>query len=428
MGRVIVIEDNIIYSDFVCRLLENKGYQSVATFTCNGARKLFAKMQEDDIVLADMRLPDGDGIALLEELRKQGRHNPYIVMTDYDEVPTAVRSMKSGAEDYIPKKLIEDNLFPLLKTLQKRMERHEAPVYERQSAAFREIDHKIKLVATTNMSVLILGESGTGKEHIAEKIHARSKRSGKPYVAVDCGLLSKELAASELFGHEKGAFTGAESKKQGFWEEAAGGTLFLDEIGNLPPEVQQMLLRALESKMYRPTGGSKDKKADVRIIAATNEDLQVAIGEKRFRADLYQRLKEYTLHIPPLRECREDIMPLANFFLQLANDEFEKQVKGFDAEARKQLLTYTWGGNVRELKRVVRMAVLHTEGDTVTADTLEFDEIPIADDASLALDDMEKKQIIHALEQAKGNRKLAAALLGIGRTTLYNKLKAYGIE
>ena len=428
MGRIIVIEDNLVFADYVCRLLASKGFKSETTSNCNGARKLFAKMQEDDIVLADMRLPDGDGIALLEELRKQGWNNPYIVMTDYDEVPTAVRSMKSGAEDYIPKKLIEDNLFPLLKTLQKRMERHEAPVYERQSAAFREIDHKIKLVATTNMSVLILGESGTGKEHIAEKIHARSKRSGKPYVAVDCGLLSKELAASELFGHEKGAFTGAESKKQGFWEEAAGGTLFLDEIGNLPPEVQQMLLRALESKMYRPTGGSKDKKADVRIIAATNEDLQVAIGEKRFRADLYQRLKEYTLHIPPLRECREDIMPLANFFLQLANDEFEKQVKGFDAEARKQLLAYTWGGNVRELKRVVRMAVLHTEGETVTADVLEFDEMPLAADTSLALNDMEKKQIIHALEQAKGNRTLAAELLGIGRTTLYNKIRLYGIK
>lgn len=428
MGRVIVIEDNIIYSDFVCRLLENKGYQSVATFTCNGARKLFAKMQEDDIVLADMRLPDGDGIALLEELRKQGRHNPYIVMTDYDEVPTAVRSMKSGAEDYIPKKLIEDNLFPLLKTLQKSMERHEAPVYERQSAAFREIDHKIKLVATTNMSVLILGESGTGKEHIAEKIHARSKRSGKPYVAVDCGLLSKELAASELFGHEKGAFTGAESKKQGFWEEAAGGTLFLDEIGNLSLEVQQMLLRALEAKRYRPTGGSKDKKADVRIIAATNEDLPTAIAEKRFRADLYQRLKEYTLHIPPLRECKEDIMPLADFFRQLANEEFEKQIKGFDAEARKRLLAYTWGGNVRELKRVVHLAVLHTEGDTVMADTLEFDEMPLASDAPLEMDDMEKKQIVRALEQAKGNRKLAAALLGIGRTTLYNKIRLYGIK
>lgn len=428
MGRIIVIEDNIIYSDYVCRLLESKGFQSISTFNCNGARKLFAKMQEDDIVLADMRLPDGDGIALLEELRKQGRNNPYIVMTDYDEVPTAVRSMKSGAEDYIPKKLIEDNLFPLLKNLRKRMERHEAPVYERQSAAFREIDHKIRLVAPTNMNVLILGESGTGKEHIAGKIHTRSKRAGKPFVAVDCGLLSKELAASALFGHEKGAFTGAESKKQGFWKEAAGGMLFLDEIGNLPIEVQQMLLRALESKMYRPTGGSKDKRADVRIIAATNENLQVAITEKRFRADLYQRLKEYTLHIPPLRECKEDIIPLAEFFLQLANEEFEKQVKGFDAEARKRLLAYTWGGNVRELKRVVHLAVLHTEGDTVTADTLEFDEMPLTSDASLEMDDMEKKQIIRALEQAKGNRKLAAALLGIGRTTLYNKIRLYGIK
>ena len=428
MGRVIVIEDNLVFADYVCRLLASKGFKSETTSTCNGARKLFVKMQEDDIVLTDMRLPDGDGIALLEELRKQGRNNPYIVMTDYDEVPTAVRSMKLGAEDYIPKKLIEDNLFPLPKTLRKRMEHHETPIFERQSAAFREIDHKIKLVATTNMSVLILGESGTGKEHIAEKIHTRSKRSAGLFIAVDCGLLSKELAASELFGHEKGAFTGAESKKQGFWEEATGGTLFLDEIGNLPIEVQQMLLRALEAKRYRPTGGSKDKKADVRIIAATNEDLQTAIAEKRFRADLYQRLKEYTLHIPPLRECREDIMPLADFFRQLANDELEKQVKGFDAEARKQMLAYAWGGNVRELKRVVRMAVLHTEGDIVTADILEFDEIPLTTDASLALNDMEKKQIIHALEQAKGNRTLAAALLGIGRTTLYNKMKAYGIE
>ena len=403
MGRVIVIEDNHIFADYVCRLLASKGFQSVSTFNCNGERKLFAK-------------------------RKQGRNNPYIVMTEHGEIPIAVRSLKLGAEDFIPKDLLEMNLPSLLRSLQKRMERQDAPILERTSGAFKKIYDKIRLVAPTNMSVLILGESGTGKEHIAEKIHARSKRATGSFVPVDCGLLSKELAASELFGHEKGAFTGAESKKQDFWEEAAGGTLFLDEIGNLPQEVQQMLLRALEAKRYRPTGGSKDKKADVRIIAATNEDLQTAIAEKRFRADLYQRLKEYTIQIPPLRECREDIMPLADFFLQLANDEFEKQVKGFDAEARKRMLAYTWGGNVRELKRVVRMAVLHTEGDTVTADTLEFDEMPLAADDSLALDDMEKKQIIHALEQAKGNRTLAAALLGIGRTTLYNKMKAYGIE
>ena len=375
-----------------------------------------------------MRLPDGDGIALLEELRKQGRHNPYIVMTEHGDIPIAVRSLKLGAEDFIPKDLLDMNLPPLLRSLQKKMERQDALILERTSGAFKKIYDKIRLVASTNMSVLILGESGTGKEHIAAKIHARSKRAGKPFVPVDCGLLSKELAASELFGHEKGAFTGAESKKQGFWEEAAGGTLFLDEIGNLPPEVQQMLLRALEAKRYRPTGATKDKQADVRIIAATNEDLQTAIVEKRFRADLYQRLKEYILHIPPLRECREDILPLADFFRQLANEEFEKQVKGFDAEAKKQMLAYTWGGNVRELKRVVRMAVLHTEGDTVSADTLEFDEMPLAADASLALNDMEKKQIIHALEQAKGNRKLAAELLGIGRTTLYSKIKLFGID
>ncbi len=428
MGKIIVVEDNLVFSGYVCGMLESKGYHTAGASDCKGARKLFANIGEDDMVLSDLRLPDGDGIALLEELRKQGRNNPYIVMTDYDEVPTAVKSMKMGAEDYIPKKLLTDNLFPLLKTLQKRLERHGAPIHERMSELFRKLYNRIRLVAPTNMSVLILGESGTGKEHIAEKIHAGSKRAGKPFVSVDCGILSKELAASALFGHERGAYTGAESKRQGYWAEADGGTLFLDEIGNLPVEVQQMLLRALESKQYRPMGGNKDKAADVRIIAATNEDLPAAIAEKRFRSDLYQRLKEYTLHIPPLRECREDIMPLADFFLQLANKEFDKQVKGFDAEAKKKILACPWYGNVRELKRVVRLAVLHTEDDMVTAGALELEESPLADDVSPALDEIEKKQIIRVLELTKGNRKQAAEMLGIGRSTLYCKMKAYGIE
>lgn len=428
MGKIIVVEDNPVFSGYVCGILESKGYHTTSASDCKGARKLFANIGEDDMVLSDLRLPDGDGIALLEELRKQGRNNPYIVMTDYDEVPTAVKSMKLGAEDYIPKKLLTDNLFPLLKTLQKRLKRHGAPIHERMSEPFRKLYNRIRLVAPTNMSVLILGESGTGKEHIAEKIHAGSKRAGKPFVSVDCGILSKELAASALFGHERGAYTGAESKRQGYWAEADGGTLLLDEIGNLPVEVQQMMLRALESKQYRPIGGDKDKRADVRIIAATNEDLPAAIADKRFRSDLYQRLKEYTIHIPPLRECHEDIIPLADFFLQLANKEFDKQVKGFDAEAKKKILACPWYGNVRELKRVVRLAVLHTEGDMVIADALELEESPLADDASPALDEIEKKQIIRVLEQTKGNRKLAAELLDIGRTTLYNKMKAYGIE
>ncbi len=425
MGRVIVIEDNYIFADYVCRLLESRGYQSVSSSNCNGARKLFARMQEDDIVLADMRLPDGDGIALLEGLRKQGRNNPYIIMTEFGEIPVAVRSLKLGAEDFIPKKLLEDNLFPLLKALRKRMERHETPVYERQSAAFREIGRKIRLVAPTSMSVLILGESGTGKEHIAGKIHAGSKRATGPFVSVDCGLLSKELAASALFGHEKGAFTGAESKKQGFWEEAAGGTLFLDEIGNLPLEVQRMMLRALESKRYRPVGGTEDRRADVRIVAATNEDMKEAVAERRFRYDLYHRLKEYTLHIPPLRECREDILPLADFFREHANREFDRHTAGFDGAAKKALLSCPWKGNVRELKLSVRRAVLFTEGETVTAEALETEDGERREPPPMR--DVEKAHILHTIEEAGGNRKLAAEMLGIGRTTLYEKIKAYGI-
>ena len=430
MGRIIVIEDNPVFADYVCRLLASKGFKSETVFTCNGARKYFSKMHEDDMVLADLRLPDGDGIALLEDLRKQGRNNPYIIMTDYDEVPTAVRSMKLGAEDYIQKRLLADNLPPLLRTLQKRLERHETSAHERTSPVFRNIYDRIRLVAPTNMSVLILGESGTGKEHIAERIHSLSKRSGKPFVSVDCGLLSKELAASVLFGHEKGAFTGADTKREGYWEEADGGTLFLDEIGNLPPEVQQMMLRALESRGYRPVGGNKDRIADVRIIAATNEDLLTAIAEKRFRQDLFHRIKEYSLNIPPLRECHEDIIPLANFFLNMANRGFGKHVKGFDAETRKRMLAHSWGGNVRELRGVVRSAVLFTDGEVITADKLEFEEPLLPANATLSLknEETEKKQILCALEQAEGNRSLAAQLLGIGRTTLYNKLKTYGIE
>ena len=212
-----------------------------------------------------------------------------------------------------------------------------------------------------------------------------SKRSDKPFVAVDCGLLSKELAASALFGHEKGAFTGADIKRKGYWEEADGGTLFLDEIGNLPLEVQQMMLRALENRRYRPVGGSKERAADVRIIAATNEDMQSAIAERRFRQDLFHRIKEYTLNIPPLRKCREDIMPLAEFFREFANKEFGKQVKDFDVEARKRMLVHPWSGNVRELKGTVRSAVLFTNGDTITADKLNFEEPLLSGEASLSL-------------------------------------------
>lgn len=279
------------------------------------------------------------------------------------------------------------------------------------------------------MSVLILGENGTGKEHIAQQIHAQSKQSDKPFVAVDCGALSPSLAQSAFFGHVKGAFTGADTNKAGYFQEAEGGTLFLDEVGNLTMEMQQMLLRTIQERRYRPIGAKEDQTANVRIVAATNEDLHKAVAEKRFRQDLLYRLQEYVITVPPLRDCREDIMPLAEFFREIANQELERSVKGFDATACKALLAYPWPGNVRELKQKVLSAVLHTEDDMITENELELGGEQTATSAGFTLKSSaeEKDRILRALNQADGNKRQAAKLLGIGRTTLYNKLKEYGL-
>lgn len=267
------------------------------------------------------------------------------------------------------------------------------------------------------------------KELVARQIHDRSKQAGKPFITVDCGTLSPQLAASALFGHVKGAFTGADSNKRGYFDEAKEGTLFLDEVGNLPCEVQQMLLRAIQSRTYRPVGADGDKTADVRIIAATNEDLALAIEEKRFRRDLYFRLREFVINVPPLRECREEILPMAEFFLSLAGEEFEKDVNGFDSEARKALLSHSWTGNIRELKQTVRSAVLMAEDHVVRVRDLHLESPHRTISGSLALrsEETEKEKITKALEQCGWNREMAAGLLGIGRTTLYQKMIKYGI-
>ena len=430
--RIIVVEDNIVYCEFVCNLLAREGFRTVQAYHLSTAKKLLQQASDGDIVVSDLRLPDGDGIDLLRWMRKEGMTQPLIIMTNYAEVHTAVESMKLGSLDYIPKQLVEDKLMPLLHTILKERSigRNRMPVFARDSSAFQKIMQQIRLVAPTDMSVLIFGENGTGKEHIAHHLHDKSKRAGKPFVPVDCGSLSKDLAPSAFFGHVKGAFTGADSTKKGYFNEAEGGTLFLDEVGNLALETQQMLLRAIQERRYRPIGDKTDKSFNVRIIAATNEDLEVAVNEKRFRQDLLYRLHDFVITVPPLRDCKEDIMPLAEFFLNLANKEFGKQVKGFDTEARKRMLVHTWSGNVRELKGTVRSAVLFTEGDMITADKLEFEETPLPGEASLSLksEEAEKKQILRALEQANGNRSLAAEQLGIGRTTLYGKMKQYGIK
>lgn len=431
--RVYVIEDNPIYNDYVCNLLKKGGFDTVQAYRISTAKKLLAKAEEGDIVLADLRLPDGESIDLLRWMRKEGKMQPFIVMTDYAEVHTAVESMKLGSSDYIPKRLIEDKLIPLVRSLHKVQEgkKHtQIPIFTRQGEAYQDIKRRVRLVAPTRLSVLILGENGTGKEHIAQHIHAQSKLSDRPFVPVDCGSLSPTLAQSTFFGHKKGSFTGADSNKAGYFEEAEGGTHFLDEVGNLSLETQQMLLRAIQERRYRPIGAKEDKTANVRIVAATNEDLQKAVADKRFREDLFYRLKEYVITVPPLRDCQEDILPLADFFRETANKELERNIKGFNATARNALLTYPWPGNVRELKQMILAAVLQTEGDTITVEDLELAVTKQTSSVSFALrNDMEEKdRILRALKHANGNRKVAAELLGIGRTTLYSKLEEYGLK
>lgn len=434
MGRVIIIDDNVVYCDHVGNLLAKEGIATEKIYSLSAAKKFVLSVSDDDIILSDLRFPNGNGIELLTHMRETGRRNPFFIMTDYDEVPTAVRSMKSGADDYISKRKLEEELLPTIRSLLKRKSRNlvkREHILDRESEAFQTIDHRIRLVAPTNISVLILGENGTGKEHIAAKIHRRSDRAGKPFVAVDCGLLSSSLAASILFGHEKGAFTGATDNKAGYFGEADGGTLFLDEIGNLPVEVQQMLLRAIQSKTYRSVGGNRDKVADVRIIAATNEDLNKAVEEKRFRRDLYYRIREFIIELPPLRKCKEDILPLADFFVGEMNAELKKSVAGFDAEAKKRLALYHWPGNVRELRQTIQTAVLMTGEGLISATALGVDEMETGSgisDFALVDETMQKERIIKALKQTDGNKRQAAKLLGISPPTLYKKMEQYNIQ
>ena len=430
--KIIVVEDNIVYCEYVCNMLSREGYRNMKAYHLSTAKKHLQQATDNDIVVADLRLPDGSGIDLLCWMRKEGKMQPFIIMTDYAEVNTAVESMKLGSIDYIPKQLVEDKLVPLIRSILKERQagQRRMPIFAREGSAFQKIMHRIRLVAATDMSVMIFGENGTGKEHIAHLLHDKSKRAGKPFVAVDCGSLSKELAPSAFFGHVKGAFTGADNAKKGYFHEAEGGTLFLDEVGNLALETQQMLLRAIQERRYRPVGDKADRNFNVRIIAATNEDLEVSVNEKRFRQDLLYRLHDFGITVPPLRDCQEDIMPLAEFFREIANNELERDVKGFSASAQKVLNTYAWPGNVRELRQKVLTAVLQAENDMITEEDLEFGSEQITSPVGFTLksEGEEKERIRRALKQAKDNKRLAAELLGISRATLYKKLKEYGMN
>ena len=403
------------------------------------------------LVLSDMRLPDEDGIALLQWMSGQRIEVPVIVMTSYAEIQNAVRCMKLGARDYVAKPVNPDELLKKIRealdapapvgdvppvTPEKAPETSRAaggdiPNYiEGQSDAARQLYEYVRLVAPTNMSVLVNGASGTGKEHVAQLIHRQSKRAGKPFVAVDCGAIPRDLAASEFFGHVKGSFTGAVGDKTGAFEAASGGTLFLDEVGNLTYETQVQLLRALQERRIRPVGSNREVAVDIRLVAATNEDLEAAIARGTFRADLYHRINEFTLRMPEVRQMREDIMLYADFFLDQANRQLDKHIVGFDGEAAAAMVRYDWPGNLRQMKNTVMSATLLCRGDYISCRELPAEIAGVSGAVAVPLRNPagEEEQIRRALALAGGNKSQAAKLLGIDRKTLYNKLHLYGIE
>ncbi len=439
MKHILIVEDDTTFAVMLQTWLSKKKF-SVASVSGIAAAKKTLIESSVDLVLCDLRLPDGDGIDLLEWVSSRNVNVPLIVMTSYAAIPSAVQAMKLGARDYISKPVNPEDL------LQKINEVFNAGVktgkqipvsesvpeetnyLEGQSEAARQLYTYVKLVAPTSMSVLINGASGTGKEYVAKRIHQLSKRSEKPFVAIDCGAIPKELAASEFFGHKKGSFTGAIEDKVGAFIEADGGTIFLDEIGNLSYDVQVQLLRVLQERRVKPIGTTTEVKVDVRLIAATNEDLKAAIKSGAFREDLYHRINEFTIYMPHLCERGEDIPLFANFFLDQANRELEKPVPGFLPEAMEKISQYTWPGNLREMRNTVMRAALLAQGNPIRVEHLGIDmnidkPIDILHDP-----DSERTKIVSALQKCSGNKSKAAAMLGIDRKTLYNKLKLYQIE
>lgn len=429
MGRILIVEDDRIYARTTANWLVRNGLDARYVLSVDAARTFLIE-NEVGLVLSDFRLGEENGVELLEWMKKEGYRVPFFIMTGYADIPGAVEAVKKGAENYLPKPVQTEKVLGIIQEALNRRKRGRnigQTYYVGKSSLALRLQQHIRLVAPVDtLTVLIRGASGTGKEFVARQVHALSGRAQAPFVAVDCGALPKELAASELFGHVKGAFTGATDNKAGMFAAANHGTLFLDEVGNLNPEVQMLLLRALQEKCYRPVGGKEEVKADIRLVAATNEDLEKAIAEGRFREDLFHRLNEFPLQVPLLAECPEDILPLADFMLEAANRELKKDVKGFDRETQKRLKDYSWPGNIRELRMVVRRATLLAKDNWITAGDVGL-PTKGSQPEEYALNDerTERETIVKALEATGNDRKAAAKLLGISRSTLYMKLKKY---
>ena len=457
MRHILIVEDDIAFGTMLQTWLRRKEFEVDKATSVGAAVKLLVDMKSVDLVLSDLRLPDHDGLRLLAWMHEHSINAPFIVMTNYAEVQNAVLAMKSGAADYIAKPVQPDILLQKINdamqqntqqsnaTIQnsttqnaptahnsklKTQNSEAAPRYiEGKSEASRQLYSYVELVAPTPMSVLILGASGTGKEYVAHRIHDLSQRHDRPFFALDCGAIPRDVAASEFFGHKKGAFTGADADKRGAFEIANGGTLFLDEVGNLSYEVQVQLLRALQERRIRPVGGTKEIDIDIRLVCATNENLEEAVSEGRFREDLYHRINEFTIYMPKLSERGSDLFLFADLFIRHANEELNRNVEGFDSGAAEMLASHSWPGNLRELNNVVKRAVLLTRGSQITTAELTLAMGQIRTDNVLQLhdEDTERQRIITALQQTNGNKAKAARLLGVDRKTIYNKIEKLGI-
>ena len=439
MLSILIVEDDITFSLMLTTWLGKKGFVVRSSSSVSDAKRRLGE-EVFDLVISDLRLPDSGGIDLLKWLKSTHPSLPLIMMTSYAEIQTAVQAMKLGAADYIAKPLNPDELLGKIKELVRVEEKApaRAPVpsapdlyIEGQSQAARQLYEHVRLVAPTDMSVLVTGASGTGKEYIARRIHEQSNRSKAPFVAVDCGAIPKELAASEFFGHVKGSFTGAIENKTGAFVAAQGGTIFLDEIGNLTYEVQVQLLRALQERKVKPIGSNQEIAINVRLISATNENLRQAIEKGDFREDLYHRINEFTIRIPDLKERKEDLLLLANHFLDLANSELQKDIIGFDNDTMQLFQSYSWPGNLRQMKNVIKYATLLATGRYITRKELPeelTENLPSHTNIQLKNVEHERDLIRKALQECGNNKTRAAQLLGIDRKTLYNKLKIYQLD
>lgn len=444
MAKILLVDDDTSFCLMLKTWLTKKGFQVEEAFSCKEALSK-TKTTVYEVVLTDLRLPDEDGIYLLKTIKRNNPQTQVILMTGYADIHTAVLSIKLGAFDYVAKPVIPDEI---LKKVQEALayktpavvpkteagKKAEIAYIKGTSPESEKLYEYIRLVAPTMMTVLITGESGSGKEYIARLIHSQSNRKDAPFVAVDCGAIPKELAASEFFGHVKGAFTGAVNDKTGYFVSASGGTIFLDEIGNLSYDVQVQLLRALEERKVKPVGSDKEIAFDVRIISATNENLTKAVADGNFREDLYHRLNEFSLRALSLRERQEDIPVFANFFLARSNEELGKNIIGFEEEVVRVFKAYRWPGNLREMRNVVKRATLLCQRDFISFGDIPAElsavEMKAESETDLALKRVKNEQelIREALAKCNNNKSEAARLLKIDRKTLYNKLKYYSMD